>query len=267
MSGFSISSERLNTRACRIRLQKACREPISDVRSGSLPFSSEGGDRAVCCPSLRSYTLDVGSTRWRAGGAGHFGIFEIGNISWSIDVLDIAWETSFSGIKLIGSHSTVNCSPRTLVALDRPRRRPLVALVLLLALGFPGRLPAASVTGVPRAYLKGNDHASYCSCGEKCRKDSCCCTAKNTRTLKNEVEAVEKTSEPSGPCLASAPCHDPTLPPGATGFSLNRLGILSRAIEPAKDASREYLVPTPSLLHLVRRSLRIERPPRSTSRV
>ncbi len=135
-------------------------------------------------------------------------------------------------------------------------------------------LASALTSGVEAASLKDSDsfdaasHAAACKCGAKCRGASCCCgSRKPTRPASKATDPAPRIAPTfpasDNPCVNSAPCGDPTLPPSAPVGSESKVAAPGRIEVPAPPSVGHLVLAPSSRLPSDRRPSRLDRPPKA----
>ena len=137
-------------------------------------------------------------------------------------------------------------------------------VVLVLVFGLSGEAGAASVSD--GAGFDSTAHALACHCGPKCRGASCCCGSPAPVVppkAKAPAAGAPKGTSLDNPCLSSAPCHDPLLPP-STPVGSTEKAAASRSLEsPPARIGRRLSPPRSSRVPSDRRASRLDRPPKA----
>jgi hypothetical protein len=147
----------------------------------------------------------------------------------------------------------------------RPASRLLPAVVVVLA--------SALSAGVEASTMKESEsfdaasHAAACKCGAKCRGASCCCGSRKPKSAeprsKTPVVRNPSAEVADNPCLNSAPCSDPILPPSAPVGSYGKVAALGPFEAPPPPGGRRMFPDRSSELPTDRRSSRLDRPPKA----
>ncbi len=143
--------------------------------------------------------------------------------------------------------------------------RLLPAVVLVLTFALVGEAEGATLTG--SGSFDAVSHAAVCQCGAKCRGASCCC---GSRKSKPSPRSSTPSARPStsvdateNPCLSSAPCRDPILPPSAPVGSFGKVAALVSFGASTPPSGRQPFPAPSSDLPTDRRSHRLDRPPKA----
>ncbi|MBI1321694.1 hypothetical protein GC170_00695 [bacterium] len=141
------------------------------------------------------------------------------------------------------------------------RRRWACGFVLILSL-FSGIAADASTYADPR------DHASYCDCGPKCRRDRCCCRPSGDETndialsVAGETASVASTGVKSL-CRMTSRCQDPV----ETQVRLNYRCPWCHPVTPRQPQAgcdpSATLVPLSEIRNFPLFAFRLERPPKA----
>jgi hypothetical protein len=135
----------------------------------------------------------------------------------------------------------------------------LLAALMLIALISAQDVSAASVSAA-----QGIDAEHYhCTCGTRCRGESCCCGPRKPQTRLSALEPPAKPDRADdSPCVMnSAPCGDSALPGTCSDGPVGKSAALVMSGQPQLGTVGFLVRSSTPRLFPSRRASRLDRPP------